>query len=140
MEDNSPQDEFKISADKLKEYLQSSQKDPDYEVSSEKNQRFSSNPTRDELIEMISIVHQAVSNLDESKESQTERCIDLLERLSGACVAQTNVLAEHEQAIEQLHTIVKSNNKTIVVLTGLTLLSMSWSLTILAAMFNVSHQ
>jgi hypothetical protein len=140
MEDNSPKDEFKISEDKLREYLESSQKDPDYEVSSEKNRRFSSNPTRDELMEMISIVHQAVSKLDGSKESQTERCIDLLERLSGACVAQTNVLAEHEQAIEQLHTIVKSNNKTIVILTGLTLLSMSWSLTILAAMFNVSHQ
>jgi regulator of replication initiation timing len=140
MEDNSPKDEFKISEDKLREYLQSSQKDPDYEVSSDKNQRFSSNPTRDELIEMIQKVYQAVSKLDGSKESQTERCIDLLERLSGACVAQTNVLAEHERAIEQLHTIVKSNNKTIVVLTSLTLLSMSWSLTILAAMFNVSHQ
>jgi hypothetical protein len=139
MEDNSPKDEFKISEDKLREYLESSQKDPDYEVSSEKNRRFSSNPTRDELIEMISIVHRAVSNLDESNGSQTERCIDLLERLSGACVAQTNVLAEHEQAIEQLHTIVKSNKRTIIVLTGLTLLLMSWSLIIIAAMFNVSH-
>jgi hypothetical protein len=139
MEDNSPKDEFKISEDKLREYLQSSQKDPDYEVSSDKNRRFSLNPTRDELIEMISIVHRAVSNLDESKGSQTERCIDLLERLSGACVAQTNVLAEHEQAIARLQKIVKSNNRTIVILTGLTLLSMSWSLIILAAMFNVSH-
>ena len=140
MEDNSPADEFKISEDKLREYLELSQKDPDYEVSSEKNRRFSLNPTRDELIEMISIVHRAVSNLDESKESQTERCIDLLERLSGACVAQTNVLAEHERSIERLQKAVKSNNKTIVVLTGLTLLSMCWSLTILAVMFNVSHQ
>ncbi|AFY92874.1 hypothetical protein [Chamaesiphon minutus] len=140
MEDNSPKDEFKISEDKLREYLESSQKDPDYDVSNEKNRRFSSNPTRDELVEMISIVHQAVSKLDESKESQTERCIDLLERLSEACVTQTKVIAEHEQAIEQLQKVVKSNNKTIIVLTGLTLLSMSWSLTILAAMFNVSHQ
>ncbi len=140
MEDNSPKDEFKISEDKLREYLQSSQKDPDYEVSGEKNRRFSSNPTRDELIEMISIVHRAVSNFDESKGSQTERCIDLLEKLSDACVSQTNVLAEHERSIEQLHTIVKSNKRTIIVLMGLTLLSMSWSLIILAAMFNVSHQ
>jgi hypothetical protein len=135
MEDNSPQDEFKISADKLREYLQSSQKDPDYEVSSEKNRRFNSNPTRDELIEMISLVHQAVSKLDEGTESRTEKCIDLLERLSDACVKQTNVLAEHERAIEQLQRSVKSNHKTIVVLMGLTLLSMSWSMTILAAIF-----
>lgn len=133
MEDNSPQDEFKISADKLKEYLQSSQKDPDYEVSIEKNRRFSSNPIGDELIEMISIVHQAVLKLDEGTESRTERCIDLLEKLSDACVRQTNVLAEHEQAIEQLQRIVKSNKKTIVILTGLTLLSMCCSLTVLAA-------
>jgi hypothetical protein len=139
MEDNSPKDEFKISEDKLREYLESSQKDIDYEESSEKNQRFSANPTRDELIEMIQKVHQAVANLDEGTESQTERCIDLLERLSGACVAQTNVLAEHERAIEQLQKIVKSNKRTIIVLTGLTLLSMSWSLIIIAAMFNVSH-
>jgi uncharacterized membrane protein YccC len=133
MEDNSPQDEFKISTDKLKEYLQSSQKDPDYEVSSEKNRRFSSHPIRDELIEMIEKVHQAVSKLDEGTESRTERCIDLLEKLSDACVAQTSVLAEHEQAIEQLQGIVKSNKKTIVILTVLTLLSMCCSLTILTA-------
>ena len=139
MEDNSPKDEFKISEDKLREYLESSQKDPDYEVSSEKNCKFSSSPTRDELIEMISIVHRAVSNLDKGAESQTERCIDLLERLSGACVAQTNVLAEHERSIDRLETVVKSNNKTIVVLRGLTLLSMSWSLTILAANLVLPH-
>ncbi|PSB58828.1 hypothetical protein [Chamaesiphon polymorphus] len=139
MEDNSPQDEFKISADKLREYLQSSQKDPDYEVSSEKNRRSSSNPMRDELMEMISIVHQAVSKLDEGIESRTERCIDLLEKLSDACVRQTNVLAEHEQAIEQLQRIVKSNKKTIVILTGLTLLSMCCSLTLLAAILMIPH-
>jgi GTP cyclohydrolase I len=139
MEDNSPQDEFKISEDKLREYLQSSQKDPDYEASSEKNRRFSSSPTRDELIEMIEKVHQAVSKLDEGTESRTEKCIDLLERLSDACVRQTSVLAEHEQEIEQLQRIVKSNNKTIVILTGLTLLSMCLSLTILAAIFIAPH-
>jgi hypothetical protein len=132
MEDNSPQDEFKISADKLREYLQSSQKDPDYEVSNEKNRRSSSNPMRDELMEMISIVHQAVSKLDEGIESRTERCIDLLEKLSDACMRQTKVLAEHEQAIDRLQRIVKSNKKTIVILTGLTLLSMCCSLTMLA--------
>lgn len=140
MEDNSPQDEFKISADKLREYLQSSQKDPDYEVSNEKNRRFSSNPIRDEIIETISILHEAVSKLDESIESRTERCIDLLEKLSDACVRQTNVLAEHEQAIEQLQGIVKSNKKTIAILTWLTLLSMCFSLTILAAIVMTPHQ
>ena len=140
MEDNSPQDEFKISEDKLREYLESSQKDPDYEGSSEKNRRFGYSPTRDELIEMISMVHQAVSKLGEGTESRTEKCIDLLERLSDACVKQTNVLAEHEQAIEQLQRIVKSNHKTIVILTGLTLLSMCWSLTSLAAIFSGYHQ
>jgi DNA anti-recombination protein RmuC len=139
MEDNSPKDEFKISEDKLREYLQSSQKDPDYEVSSEKNRRFSSSPTRDELIEMISSVHQAISKLDEGTQSRTEKCIDLLERLSDACVRQTSVLAEHEQEIEQLQRIVKSNNKTIGILTGLTLLSMCLSLTILAAIFMAPH-
>jgi hypothetical protein len=139
MEDNLPKDEFKISEDKLREYLQSSQKDPDYEVLSEKNRRFSSSPIGDELIEMIEKVHQAISKLDESTESQTERCIDLLEKLSGACATQTNVLAEHEQAIERLQRIVKSDRKTIVILTGLTLLSMSLSLTILAANFIASH-
>jgi tRNA(Ile)-lysidine synthase TilS/MesJ len=140
MEDNSPQDEFKISADKLKEYLQSSQKDPDYEVSSEKNRRFSSNSIRDELIEMIEKVHQAVSKLDEGTESRTERCIDLLEKLSDACVRQTSVLAEHEQAIEQLQKVVKSNKKTIAILTGLTLLSMCFSLTILTVISIAPHQ
>ena len=93
------------------------------------------------------MVHQAVSKLDEDTESRTEKCINLLERLSDACVKQTNVLAEHEQAIlhgrgsanEQLQRIVKSNNKTIVILTGLTLLSMCWSLTILATTFMASH-
>ncbi len=140
MEDNSPQDEFKISAEKLREYLQSSPKDPDYEVSSEKNRRFSSNPTRDELIEMIERVHQAVSKLDEGTESRTERCINLLEKLSDACVRQSNVLAAHEQAIEQLQRIVNSNKKTIFILTGLTLLSMCCSLTILAAMLMTPHQ
>ena len=139
MEDNSPKDEFKISSDKLREYLQSSQKDPDYEVSSEKNRRFSSSPTRDELIEMIKGVHQAVSKLDEGTESRTNKCIDLLEQLSDACVKQTNVLAEHEQAIEQLQSIVKSNHKTIVILMGLTLLSMCGSLTILAANLMAPH-
>jgi hypothetical protein len=139
MEDNSPQDEFKISEDKLREYLQSSQKDPDYEVLSEKNRRFSSSPIGDELIEMIEKVHQAISKLDESTGSQTERCIDLLEKLSGACVAQTNVLAEHERAIERLQKVVKSDRKTMVMLTGLTLLSMSLSLTILATNFIPSH-
>jgi hypothetical protein len=133
MEDNSPADEFKISDDKLREYLRSSQKDPDYEVLSEKNPRFSSNPIHDELIEMIEKVHRSVSKLDESTGSQTERCIDLLEKLSEVCVSQTNILAEHERAIEQLQRIVKSNRKTIMILTGLVLLSMSWSLTILAA-------
>ena len=147
MEDNSPQDEFKISEDKLREYLESSQKDPDYQVSSEKNRRFGHSPTRDELTKMISMVHQAGSKLDEDTESRTQKCINLLERLSDACVKQTNVLAEHEQAIlhgrgsanEQLQRIVKSNNKTIVILTGLTLLSMCWSLTILATTFMASH-
>jgi hypothetical protein len=139
MEDNLPQDEFKISEDKLREYLQSSQKDPDYEVLSEKNRRFSSSPIRDELIEMIEKVHQAISKLDESTESQTERCIDLLEKLADACATQTNVLAEHERAIERLQRIVKSDRKTIIILTGLTLLSMSWPLTILAANFIASH-
>jgi hypothetical protein len=139
MEDNSPADEFKISADKLRKYLQSSQKDPDYEVSNEKNRKFSSNPLKDELIEMIEKVHQSVSKLDESTGSQTERCIDLLEKLSDACVSQTNLLAEHERAIEQLQRIVKSNRKTIVILTGLILLSMSWSLTILAANLMAPH-
>lgn len=134
MEDNSPQDELKISEEKLREYLESSLKDPDYE-SSEKNRRFSSSPTKDELIEMIQKVYQAVSKLDEGTESRTEKCIDLLERLSDACVLQTNVLAEHEQAIDRLKTVVKSNNQTIVILTGLTLLSMSWSLIILMANF-----
>ncbi|WP_295617544.1 hypothetical protein [Chamaesiphon sp. GL140_3_metabinner_50] len=138
MEDNLPEDEFKISEDELREYLQSSQKDPDYEVLSEKNRRFSSSSMRDELMEMIEKVHQAISKLDKSTESQTERCIDLLEKLSGACVAQTNVLAEHEQAIEQLQRIVKSDRKTIAILTGLTLLSMSLSLPILAANF-IAH-
>ncbi|WP_373546633.1 hypothetical protein [Chamaesiphon sp.] len=139
MEDNSPQDEFKISEDKLREYLQSSQKDPDYEVSSETNRRFGYSPIRDELIEMIEKVHQAVSKLDEGTESRTEKCINLLERLSDACVKQTNHLAEHEQAIEQLQRIVKKNNKTIFILTGLTLLSMSCSLTILLAIFMAPH-
>ena len=139
MEDNSPKDEFKISEDKLREYLQSSQKDPDYEASSEKNRRFSSNPIKDELIEMIDKVHQAVSKLDEGTESRTEKCINLLERLSDACVKQTNVLAEHEQAIGQLQMVVKRNNKTIVILTGLTLLSMCWSLTIVTANFMAPH-
>jgi hypothetical protein len=139
MEDNSPADEFKISADKLREYLQSSQKDPDYEVSNEKNRRFNSNPIKDELIEMIEKVHQSVSKLDESTGSQTERCIDLLEKLSDACVSHTNLLAEHERSIEQLQRIVKSNRKTIVILTGLILLSMSWSLTILAANLMAPH-
>ena len=139
MEDNSPKDEFKISEDKLREYLQSSQKDPDYEASSEKNLRFFSNPIKDELIEMIDKVHQAVSKLDEGKESQIEKCVNLLERLSDACVKQTNVLAEHEQAIGQLQRVVKRNNKTIVILTGLTLLSMCWSLTIVTANFMTPH-
>jgi hypothetical protein len=140
MEDNSPQDEFKISADKLREYLQSSQKDPDYEVPSEKNRRSSSNPMRDELMEMIEKVHQAVSKLDEGTESRTERCIDLLEKLSDACVRQTSVLAEHEQAIAQLQTIVNSNKKTIFILTGLTLLSMCFSLTIIVTILMTPHQ
>lgn len=139
MEDNSPKEDFKISEAKLREYLQSSQKDPDYEVSSEKNRRSSYSPTRDELIEIISIVHQAVSKLDEGIESRTEKCIDLLEKLSDACVSQANVLAEHTQAIEQLQRSVKSNNKTIVILTGLTLLSMCWSVTLLAAIFMTPH-
>ncbi len=139
MEDNSPKDEFKISEDKLREYLESSQKDPDYEVLSDKS-RSGHSPIRDELIEMIDKVHQAVSKLDEGKESQIEKCVNLLERLSDACVKQTNVLAEHEQAIDRLQRVVKSNNKTIVILTGLTLLSMCWSLTILAAIFSGSHQ
>ena len=139
MEDNSPQDEFKISEDKLREYLESSPKDPDYEASIEKNRKSSSNPIKDELIEMISIVHQAVSKLDEGTESRTEKCISLLERLSDACVQQTNVLAEHEQAIAQLQRIVKRNNKTIVILTGLTVLSMCWSLIILTAIFMAPH-
>ncbi|AFY91721.1 hypothetical protein [Chamaesiphon minutus] len=140
MEDNSPEDEFKISAEKLREYLQSSQKDPDYEISSEKNRRFSSNPIRDELIEMISLVHQAVSKLDEGTESRTERCIDLLEKLSDACRRQTNVLAEHDRAIEQLQKVLKSNKKTIAILTGLTFLSMCFSVTILAASLMTPHQ
>ncbi len=135
MEDNSPQDEFKISEDKLREYLQSSQKDPDYEASNEKNRRFGHSPIRDELMEMISIIHQAISKLDEGTQSRTEKCINLLERLSDACVKQTNVLAEHEQAIDRLQRIIKSNNRTIIILTGLTLLSMSLSLTILVAIF-----
>jgi hypothetical protein len=139
MEDNSPADEFKISEDRLREYLQSSQKDPDYEVLSEKNRRFSSNPIKDELIEMIEKVHQSLSKLDESTGSQTERCIDLLEKLSDACVSQTNLLAEHDRAIERLQKIVKSNRKTIVILTGLTLLSMSVSVTILAANLMTPH-
>jgi hypothetical protein len=139
MEDNSPKDEFKISEEKLREYLESSRKDPEYEVLSEKN-RSGSSPTRDELIDMISMVHQAVSKLDKGQESQIEKCINLLERLSDACVKQTNVLAEHEQAIERLQRIVKSNHKTIVILTGLTLLSMCWSLISLAAIFSGYHQ
>jgi hypothetical protein len=139
MADNLPEDEFKISADKLREYLQSSQKDPDYEVLSEKNRRFSSSSMRDELMEMIEKVHRAISKLDESTESQTERCIDLLEKLSGACATQTNVLAEHERAIARLQIIVKNDRKTIMILTGLTLLSMSLSLTILAANFTAFH-
>ena len=139
MEDNLPKDEFKISEDKLREYLQSSQKDPDYEVLSEKNRRFSSSSIRDELMEMIEKVHQAISKLDESTGSQTERCIDLLEKLSGACAAQTNILAEHERAIDRLQKIVKSDRKTIAMLTGLTLLSMSLSLVILAANFTAVH-
>jgi hypothetical protein len=138
MEDNLPKDEFKISEDKLREYLQSSQKDPDYEVLSEKN-RSRSGSMRDELLEMIEKVHQAISKLDKSTESQTERCIDLLEKLSGACAAQTNILAEHERSIEQLQKIVKSDRNTIAILTGLTLLSMSWSLIILAANFTAFH-
>ncbi|WP_310485051.1 hypothetical protein [Chamaesiphon sp. VAR_48_metabat_403] len=138
MEDNLPKDEFKISEDKLKEYLQSSQKDPDYEVLSEKN-RSRSGSMRDELLEMIEKVHQSLSKLDKSTESQTERCIDLLEKLSGACAAQTKVLAEHERSIEQLQKIVKSDRKTIAILTGLTLLSMSWSLIVLATNFTAFH-
>jgi hypothetical protein len=139
MEDNLPKDELKISEDKLREYLQSSQKDPDYEALSEKNRRFSYSPIRDELIEMIEKVHQAISKLDESTESQTERCIDLLEKLSSACATQTKVLAEHDRAIARLQIIVKSDRKTIIILTGLTLLSMSLSLTILAANFTAFH-
>ena len=77
--------------------------------------------------------------LDEGTESRTDKCIDLLEQLSDACVKQTNVLAEHEQAIEQLQSIVKSNHKTIVILMGLTLLSMCGSLTILAANLMAPH-
>ncbi len=140
MDDNSPEDEFKISAEKLREYLRSSQKDPDYEGSSERNKRFSSSPTRDELMKMIERVHQAVSKLDEGTESRTEKCIDLLEKLSNACVTQTNVLAEHERAIERLQRIVNSNRKTIGILMGLTLLSMSLSLIMLAAIFMTPHQ
>ena len=94
---------------------------------------------KDELMEMIDKVHQAVSKLDEGTESRTEKCINLLERLSDACVKQTNVLAEHEQAIGQLQRVVKRNNKTIVILTGLTLLSMCLSLTIVTANFMAPH-
>lgn len=134
MADNLPEDEFGISEDKLREYLKSSPKDPDYDALREKNKRFSSSPTRDELIEMIEKVHQSVSKLDEGIDSRTERCISLLERLSDACVAQTSVLAEHERSIEQLQRLIKKNKNTIFSLTCLTLLSMSFSLVIVLFM------
>jgi hypothetical protein len=119
MENNLPEDEFKISEDKLREFLDSSQRDPDYEALSNKN--IGSNLTDKELAELIKRIQIVIQSLklDASVESQTERIIEILEKTVDKLTFCSDAIAVNIKAISDLQSNANRTNTIIYVLMGL---------------------
>jgi hypothetical protein len=142
MGNNSPEDEFKISQDKLREYLASSQPDPDYEILSTKSKKSNFRPTDDEFARIIEQVHgiaQSIEKIGESTVSQTERLIDLIHKMSDVLNTQTETLVDHQQTIRELQRKAKNSSTSIHVLMWLTGFSLTSLLAILATIYTANR-
>lgn len=140
MENNLPEDEFKISEDKLREFLDSSQRDPDYQAMSNKNPN--SSLTDKDLIEFIKRVHSVMQSLKlgASPESQTERLIEILEKTVDKLTFFADAISVNKKAIIELQNNVNRTNIIIYILISLVGFLMVSLLAILAGIFMAAHQ
>jgi hypothetical protein len=140
MENNLPEDDFKISEDKLREFLDSSQRDPDYQAMSNKNPN--SSLTDKDIIELIKRVHSVMQSLKlgASAESQTERLIEILEKTVDKLTFFADAICVNKKAIAELQNNANRTNAIVYILIALVGFLMVSLLSILAGISMAAHQ
>jgi hypothetical protein len=135
MENNLPEDELKISEDKLREFLDSSQRDPDYEATIDKN--ISSNLTDKDLANLIEAIHKVTQllKLGNSAESQTERLIDILEKTVDKLAFCADAISADRKVIKDLQDNANRINIIVYILVGLVGFSTIALLSIIVGIF-----
>jgi hypothetical protein len=135
MENNLPEDELKISEDKLREFLDSSQRDPDYEATIDKN--MSSHLTDKDLANLIEAIHKVTQllKLGNSAESQTERLIDILEKTVDKLAFCADAIGADRKVIKDLQDNANRINIIVYILVGLVGLSTIALLSIIVGIF-----
>jgi predicted phage tail protein len=113
--DDLPNDDFKISEDKLREFLESSQKDFDYD-NPNKNKVFGSEVKDQEIIDFIERINRIRASIDDKNDASTPNFDVLVDKIESLNVASREDVADlvdvFKMATEQMR--LRAVDATIV--------------------------